>query len=89
MPSSPTAGVFLGGVFLGGVLTQWLSRPRVFIVHVPLGLATLGATKLLPAGGGRRGRVDVLGAVAVTAGPALAVFAAVRAPQAGGPRPAP
>lgn len=39
------------------------------------GVATLAATKLLPAVGSRRGAVDVLGAAAVTAGLALAVFA--------------
>ncbi|KAK1177364.1 MFS transporter [Streptomyces sp. NBS 14/10] len=77
-PAGGTAGVFLGGVF-----TEWLSWPWVFIIYVPIGVATLAATKLLPAVGGRRGGVDVLGAVAVTAGLALAVFAVVRAPEAG------
>ncbi|MGW5329396.1 MFS transporter [Streptomyces sp. NPDC004014] len=77
-PAGGTAGVFLGGVF-----TQWLSWPWVFIIYVPIGAATLAATKLLPAVGARRGAVDVLGAVTVTAGLALAVFAVVRAPGAG------
>ncbi|MQY13190.1 putative MFS-type transporter EfpA [Streptomyces sp. RB5] len=77
-PAGGTAGVFLGGVF-----TEWLSWPWVFVIYVPIGLATLAATKVLPAVGSRRGGVDVLGAVAVTAGLALAVFAVVRAPEAG------
>lgn len=77
-PAGGTAGVFLGGVF-----TEWLSWPWVFIIYIPIGLATLAATKLLPAVGGRRGGVDVLGAVAVTAGLALSVFAVVRAPEVG------
>lgn len=77
-PAGGTAGVFLGGVF-----TEWLSWPWVFIIYVPIGLATLAATKLLPAVEGRRGSVDILGAVAVTAGLALAVFAVVRAPEVG------
>ncbi|CAL9677874.1 putative MFS-type transporter EfpA (plasmid) [Streptomyces sp. enrichment culture] len=77
-PAGGTAGVFLGGVF-----TEWLSWPWIFIVYVPIGVATLAATKLLPAVGGRHGAVDVLGAAAVTAGLALAVFAIVRAPEAG------
>lgn len=77
-PAGGTAGVFLGGVF-----TQWLSWPWVFIVYVPIGLATLAATGLLPTVAPRRGAVDVLGAATVTAGLALAVFAVVRAPQAG------
>jgi MFS family permease len=77
-PAGGTAGVFLGGVF-----TEWLSWPWVFIIYVPIGLATLAATKLLPAVGSRRGSVDVLGAAAVTAGLALTVLAVVRAPEAG------
>ncbi|GAB1333270.1 MFS transporter [Streptomyces sennicomposti] len=77
-PAGGTAGVFLGGVF-----TQWLSWPWVFIIYIPIGAATLAATKLLPAVGARRGTVDVLGAVTVTAGLALAVFAVVRAPEEG------
>ncbi|TGZ15398.1 hypothetical protein DV517_03710 [Streptomyces sp. S816] len=69
---------------MGGVFTQWLSWPWVFIIYIPIGLGTLAATKLLPAVGGRRGDgVDVLGAVSVTAGLALAVFAVVRAPETG------
>ncbi|MFI8993356.1 MFS transporter [Streptomyces sp. NPDC053542] len=77
-PAGGTAGVFLGGVF-----TEWMSWPWVFIIYVPIGLATLAATKLLPAVEGRRGSVDVLGAVSVTAGLALAVYAVVRAPEVG------
>ncbi|WP_199551750.1 MFS transporter [Streptomyces sp. N35] len=77
-PAGGTAGVFLGGVF-----TEWLSWQWIFIIYVPIGLVTLAATKLLPEVGRRRGAVDVLGAAAVTAGLALAVFAVVRAPEAG------
>ncbi|TGB06663.1 MFS transporter [Streptomyces sp. MZ04] len=77
-PAGGTAGVFLGGVF-----TEWLSWPWVFIIYVPIGVATLAATRLLPAVEGKRGSVDVLGAVSVTAGLALAVFAVVRAPEEG------
>ncbi|GCB44006.1 hypothetical protein SNL152K_1291 [Streptomyces sp. NL15-2K] len=77
-PAGGTAGVFLGGVF-----TEWLSWPWVFIIYVPIGAATLAATRLLPAVAPRRGAIDVLGAAAVTAGLALAVFAVVRAPETG------
>ncbi|MFH9953543.1 MFS transporter [Streptomyces roseolus] len=77
-PAGGTAGVFLGGVF-----TEWASWQWVFLIYVPIGLATLAATRLLPEVGSRRGAVDVLGAAAVTAGLALAVFAVVRAPEAG------
>ncbi|NML50057.1 MFS transporter [Streptomyces sp. R302] len=77
-PAGGTAGVFLGGVF-----TEWASWQWVFVIYIPIGLATLAATRLLPEVGSRRGAVDVLGAAAVTAGLALAVFAVVRAPEAG------
>ncbi|GLF97070.1 MFS transporter [Streptomyces yaizuensis] len=77
-PAGGTAGVFLGGVF-----TEWASWPWIFIIYVPIGVATLAATGLLPAAAPRRGAVDVLGAAAVTAGLALAVFAVVRAPETG------
>ncbi|NEA48341.1 MFS transporter [Streptomyces sp. SID10815] len=77
-PAGGTAGVFLGGVF-----TEWLSWPCVFIIYIPIGAATLVATRVLPAVAPRRGAIDVLGAAAVTAGLALAVFAVVRAPEIG------
>jgi EmrB/QacA subfamily drug resistance transporter len=77
-PAGGTAGVFLGGVF-----TEWMSWPWVFIIYIPIGLATLLATGLLPTVASRRGSVDVLGATAVTSGLALAVFAVVRAPELG------
>ncbi|MFF6774302.1 MFS transporter [Streptomyces sp. NPDC012637] len=77
-PAGGTAGVFLGGVF-----TEWAAWQWCFIIYVPIGLATLAATKLLPNVESRRGSVDVLGAVAVTAGLALGVFAVVRAPEVG------
>ncbi|MDP9870253.1 MULTISPECIES: MFS transporter [Streptosporangium] len=85
--AAPAGGT--AGVFLGGVITQYLSWPWVFIVYVPIGLATLAAVPaLLPAVQGRRGSVDVLGAVSVTAGIALAVYAIVRAPEQGWSSPA-
>ncbi|XIE79569.1 MFS transporter [Streptomyces sp. SBR177] len=77
-PAGGTAGVFLGGVF-----TEWAWWQLCFVIYVPIGLATLAATKLLPNVESRRGSVDVLGAVAVTAGLALGVFAVVRAPEVG------
>lgn len=79
--AAPAGGT--AGVFLGGVITEWLSWPWVFWIYVPIGLATLAATGLLPKVASRRGSVDVLGAVAVTGGLALTVFAVVRAPEVG------
>lgn len=77
-PAGGTAGVFLGGVF-----TEWASWPWVFIIYIPIGIATIAATGLLPAVARSRGAIDVLGAVAVTAGLALAVYSVVRAPEVG------
>ncbi|MFB9532432.1 MFS transporter [Nonomuraea roseola] len=78
--AAPAGGT--AGVFLGGVITQYLSWPWVFIIYIPIGLATLAAIPaLLPATQGKRGSVDVLGAIAVTAGIALAVYTIVSAPE--------
>ncbi|WP_431903035.1 MFS transporter [Nonomuraea sp. bgisy101] len=78
--AAPAGGT--AGVFLGGVITEWLSWPWVFIVYVPIGLITLAAIPaLLPATQARRGSVDVLGAVTVTGGIALAVYAIVQAAE--------
>jgi EmrB/QacA subfamily drug resistance transporter len=72
------------GVFLGGVLTEWASWEWIFLVNIPIGLAVLAATgALLPASAGRRGSVDVLGALSVTAGIAVVVLGIVRAPEEG------
>ncbi|MBN6050659.1 MFS transporter [Nonomuraea sp. RK-328] len=85
--AAPAGGT--AGVFLGGVVTEYLSWPWVFVIYIPIGLATLAAVPaLLPAVQGRRGSVDVLGAAAVTGGIALAVFAIVRAPEQGWGAPA-
>ncbi|WP_327088464.1 MFS transporter [Nonomuraea sp. NBC_01738] len=75
--AAPAGGT--AGVFLGGVITEYLSWPWVFIVYIPIGLATLAATGLLPAVQGKRGSVDIAGAVSVTAGLALVVYAIVAA----------
>jgi EmrB/QacA subfamily drug resistance transporter len=80
--AAPAGGT--AGVFLGGVITQWLSWPWIFWLYVPISLAALASIPaLMPAPAGHRGRVDVTGAIAVTAGLALAVFGIVRAPQQG------
>ncbi|MBC6450879.1 MFS transporter [Actinokineospora xionganensis] len=80
--AAPAGGT--AGVFLGGVITEWLSWPWVFVIYIPIGLLTLALIpRLLPAVPGRRGGLDVGGAIAVTGGLALAVYAIVQAPARG------
>ncbi|WP_344612319.1 MFS transporter [Dactylosporangium salmoneum] len=80
--AAPAGGT--AGVFLGGVITEYASWPWVFYLNVPIALLVLVAMPMvMPAGGARRGSLDLLGALTVTAGLGAAVFAVVRAPQAG------
>jgi EmrB/QacA subfamily drug resistance transporter len=74
------------GVLLGGILTSGLSWRWVLFVNVPIGLiaATLAPRLLLEsrAEGGAKG-FDIPGAVSVTAGLALLVYAVVDAVNVG------
>lgn len=80
--AAPAGGT--AGVFLGGVITEYVSWPWVFFVNIPIAVLVLAVTpRLMPVGGGRRGSVDVLGALTVTAGVGATVFAVVRAPEVG------
>src|SRR3954469_23144241 len=67
------------GVLLGGVLTDVLSWHWIFLVNIPVGIAVFALSlPLLPGDGERRrGAVDVAGAVTVTGGLMLAVYAIV------------
>jgi EmrB/QacA subfamily drug resistance transporter len=70
------------GVLLGGVLTSYLSWSWVFFINVPVGLAAIAlAPVLLTAGVRSAGRrhFDVPGAVSITAGLMLLVYATTRA----------
>jgi EmrB/QacA subfamily drug resistance transporter len=74
------------GVLLGGVLTGLLSWHWIFLVNVPIGVAVLLASLRVlpaPAAGAGRGRLDVPGAVLVTAAVLLAVYAITGASRAG------
>jgi EmrB/QacA subfamily drug resistance transporter len=70
------------GVLLGGVLTSYLSWSWVFFINVPVGLAAIAlAPVLLTAGTRAAGRrhFDVPGALSITAGLMLLVYATTRA----------
>jgi len=73
------------GVLLGGVLTEALGWEWVLFVNVPIGIiAALLAPRMLPESRqtGERS-YDALGALTVTAGLTLLVYAMVEAPDAG------
>ncbi|XID93792.1 MFS transporter [Paenibacillaceae bacterium WGS1546] len=72
------------GVFLGGVITEWLSWKWTFLINVPVGiLALLLAPTLLSKGLRRRGSIDVVGSMFVTAALVLIVYGIVTAEHNG------
>jgi MFS family permease len=74
------------GVLLGGVITDLLSWHWIFLVNLPIGiLVCVLAQRLVPADGPRAadGRLDIPGAVTVTAALMLAVDAIVNGNQDG------
>jgi MFS family permease len=74
------------GVLLGGVLTNALNWHWVFLVKLPVGVAVVALSLvLLPPGRGPAtvARLDIAGAVTVTASLMLAVYAIVNGNQAG------
>jgi EmrB/QacA subfamily drug resistance transporter len=73
------------GVLLGGVLTQYLGWEWVLLVNVPIafGAAFLSPRLLEESRDDRAPSFDIPGAVSVTAGLALLVYALVDAEQAG------
>jgi EmrB/QacA subfamily drug resistance transporter len=74
------------GVLLGGVLTDLLDWHWIFLVNFPIGvLVVVLSLRLLPGapGSAATGRLDVAGAVTVTASLMLAVYAIVNGNQEG------
>ena len=74
------------GAILGGVLTDVFSWQAVLYVNIPVGIAAVAlAPRLLPEGRDIAGirSFDLAGAVSVTAGLALLIYAVVDAPHAG------
>jgi EmrB/QacA subfamily drug resistance transporter len=74
------------GVLLGGILTDILDWHWIFLVNLPIGIAVFALTLvLIPAVRGEAGggRLDVAGAVTVTASLMLAVYAIVNGNEQG------
>ncbi|MGN9842152.1 MFS transporter [Nonomuraea sp. H19] len=72
------------GVLLGGILTEGPGWTWVFFVNVPIGLLILAALPaVVPPAPGRGERVDVPGALVVTAATALLIYGLVTAGDAG------
>jgi EmrB/QacA subfamily drug resistance transporter len=73
------------GVLLGGMLTEWAGWEWVLFVNVPIGIAAaLLAPRLLPESRNEGERhFDIAGAVTITAGLSLLVYALVDANDAG------
>ncbi|MFE0171405.1 MFS transporter [Streptomyces sp. NPDC059002] len=72
------------GALLGGLLTESFGWPAVFYVNVPLaGIVALGALALIPRDAPRteRRKFDLPGALTVTGGSTLLVFALVEGPE--------
>jgi len=69
------------GVLLGGVLTSALDWHWIFLVNLPIGVVVCALSlRLLPQITPRRARLDVGGAVTVTAALMVAVYAIVNGP---------
>ena len=74
------------GVLLGGILTNVLNWHWVFLVNLPVGVAVVVLSLvLLPSGRGpaTTARLDIAGAITVTASLLLAVYAIVNGNQVG------
>ncbi|HWC38169.1 MAG TPA: DHA2 family efflux MFS transporter permease subunit, partial [Acidimicrobiales bacterium] len=74
------------GVLLGGVLTSYLSWSWIFFINVPVGLFLIAVTPRVlreSLGDAQHRSFDVAGAVSITSGLMLLVYAMTRATQIG------
>jgi EmrB/QacA subfamily drug resistance transporter len=83
--AAPAGGT--AGVFLGGILTAYVDWSWVFLINVPIGIAVLALSGVvLPKGDNNNkrqtGRVDYPGALSITGGLILLVYAIVTANDA-------
>lgn len=80
--SAPAGGT--AGVFLGGIITAWFDWTWVFLINVPIGLVVLSLIpNLIPQGTSKKGSVDYLGAVSITASLVMLVYSIVTANDVG------
>ena len=74
------------GLLLGGILTDVLSWPWIFVINVPIGIGTaIAALRYVPESRGvmTHRRFDLAGAVTVTAGLIVLVYAIVTTQEKG------
>jgi len=77
--SAVSAGGGAIGLLMGGIITNYLSWRWIMFVNVPIGLLlAFAAPRVLIRGEGRPGRLDLPGAVTVTAGVSLLVYGLAR-----------
>jgi EmrB/QacA subfamily drug resistance transporter len=84
--SAIAAGGAAFGLVIGGMLTEWLSWRWVFFVNLPIGIAaTIAALRFVPnsRSAERPETYDAAGAVTVTGGLLVLVYALVKAPVYG------
>jgi EmrB/QacA subfamily drug resistance transporter len=84
--SAIAAGGGAFGLLLGGILTDWLSWEWIFFVNVPIGIAAvLLSARYVPESRApdRPDSFDIAGAVSVTAGLMVLVYAIVKAQDFG------
>jgi MFS family permease len=64
---------------MGGIITNYLSWRWIMFVNVPIGLLlAFAAPRVLIRGDGKPGRLDLPGAITVTAGVSLLVYSLAR-----------
>lgn len=81
--AAPAGGT--AGVFLGGIITAWFDWPWVFLINVPIGIIVLTLIpKLIPQGTKKKGSIDYLGALTITASLALMIYSIVTANESDG-----
>jgi EmrB/QacA subfamily drug resistance transporter len=77
--SAVSAGGGAVGLLMGGIITNYLSWRWIMFVNVPVGLLlAFAAPRVLIRGEGKPGRLDLPGAITVTAGVSLLVYGLAR-----------